>query len=65
MFVDVYKANKRKQEVYLIYVDLYSICESEKCCGLEDETFVTGADGDVWRCAVVAVMNMYVIYMRG
>lgn len=24
MFVDVYKDNKRKQEVYLIYVDLYS-----------------------------------------
>lgn len=41
MFVDVYKANKRKQEVYLIYVDLYSVCESEKYCGLVNETLLT------------------------
>lgn len=65
MLVDVYKANKRKQGVYLIYVDLYSIYESEKCCGLEDETFVADADGDVWGCVVVAVTNMVRNYLRG
>lgn len=41
MFVHVYKDNKRKQEVYLIYVDLYSVRESEKYCGLVDETLLT------------------------
>lgn len=41
MFVDVYKDNKRKQEVYLIYVDLYSVRESKMCCGLMDESLLT------------------------